>query len=390
MQSRIFLSPPWMGGCERARVEEAFTSNYIAPCGPMVDRFEREFATVVGLPHACALSSCTAALDLLFNELRVGRGDTVFCSDLTFVATIAPAVQRGAEPVFIDCDRSSWTLDPDLLETALAESNRAGKLPKAVVAVDLYGQCCNYARVENACARYAVPLIIDAAEALGAKFGDRSAGDAGMAAVYSFNGNKIITTSGGGMLAARDAKLVDRMRWMSQQAREACVWYEHERLGFNYRMSNIVAAIGVGQLSYLDEIVRKKRWITEAYRAGLAEVDGVEFMPEAAYGKCTRWLTVVELEVGSRSSEVGGPSETVERVRLALEAANIESRPVWKPMHLQPVFKGFRVYGGSVAEEVFRRGLCLPSGAGLADGDVDRISKILALALQNDSLTQTG
>ena len=383
MSERIFLSPPWMGGCERERVDEAFASNYIAPCGPMVERFEREFAAVVGLPHACALSSCTAALDLLFHELGVTRGDTVFCSDLTFVASIAPAVQRGAEPVFIDSDCVSWTLDPDLLEAALAEADKAGKLPKAVVAVDLYGQCCNYARVEAACARYEVPLIIDAAEALGARYGARSAGDAGIAAVYSFNGNKIITTSGGGMLAAKSGQLVDQARWLSQQAREKYPWYEHERLGYNYRMSNIAAAIGVGQLTVLDGIISKKRHIFEAYRAQLGKLSGVGFMPEAAYGQCTRWLTVVriESEIGNRRSAVGRPAEVVMRVIEALEAENIEARPVWKPMHLQPVFQSARVYGGSVSAKVFHQGLCLPSGAGLSDWDVARVSQCVAVAL---------
>ena len=399
MKNRIFLSPPWMGGCERERVEEAFASNYIAPCGPMVERFEREFAAVVGLQHACALSSCTAALDLLFQELGVGRGDSVFCSDLTFIASIAPAVQRGAEPVFIDCDNESWTMDPDLLEAALEAANKAGNLPKAVVAVDLYGQCCDYARVETVCARYGVPVVIDAAEALGARYGERSAGDAGMAAVYSFNGNKIITTSGGGMLAARDGELVERARWLSQQAREKHPWYEHERLGYNYRMSNIVAAIGVGQLTHLEEIINKKRRIFEAYRAQLDLLGGVVFMPEAAYGRCTRWLTVIEMEDGEANSYDGAvsamgrdagsidlssltPSALVERVRLSLETENIESRPVWKPMHLQPVFRGARVYGGAVSERLFRRGLCLPSGAGLTEGDVERVCRGFARALR--------
>jgi len=262
MDKRIFLSPPWMGGGERALVDEAFASNYIAPCGPMVERFERAFSEAVGVPQVCAVSSGTAALELLFHELGVARGDRVFCSDLTFISSIAPAAHRGAEPVFIDCDESTWTMDPDLLAEALAEAARAGRLPKAVVAVDLYGQCCDYARVEAACARYEVPLIIDAAESLGAVYGSskvlkcgsskvlecgsskvlecgsskvdddfRTAGQTGWAAVYSFNGNKIITTSGGGMVASRAEGVVARARKRSQQAREPAVWYEHEELG---------------------------------------------------------------------------------------------------------------------------------------------------------------
>jgi dTDP-4-amino-4,6-dideoxygalactose transaminase len=388
-----------MGGAERALIDEVFASNYIAPCGPMVDRFEGDFASAVGLPHACALSSCTAALDLLFHELGVSRGDTVFCSDLTFVASIAPAVHRGATPVFIDCDETTWAMDPDLLAEALAEAGKEGRLPRAGVAVDLYGQCCDYDRLEASCAVYGVPLIVDAAEALGARYwgtvggrrsaigGERHAGDAGWAAVYSFNGNKIITTSGGGMLASRDRGVVDRARARSQQAREPAAWYEHKALGYNYRMSNVVAGIGVGQLACLEQIARKKRQIFARYHERLGACVG--FMPEAAYGACTRWLTVAELEVGGRSSEVGeqrlgGPSEPVRRVISALESENIESRPVWKPMHLQPVFRGAKIYGGRVSERVFNRGLCLPSGAGLSESDVDRIAGLVLRSMETD------
>jgi dTDP-4-amino-4,6-dideoxygalactose transaminase len=426
MNKRIYLSPPWMSGSELPLIGEAFASNYIAPCGPMVDRFEREFAEAVGLPHACAVSSGTAALDLLFHELGVGAGDTVFCSDLTFVSSIAPAVHRGAEPVFIDCDEATWTMDPALLAEALADAARQGRMPKAVVAVDLYGQCCDYERIEAACAAYGVPLIVDSAEALGAVYGSpeilkcesskvgesgsrqsavavgsrhpqdsrqdnfRTAGQAGWAAVYSFNGNKIITTSGGGMLASRDGGVVARARKRAQQAREPVAWYEHAELGYNYRMSNIVAAIGVGQLACLERIILKKRQIFEWYRQRLGA--RVSFMPEAAYGRCTRWLTVVEFsskvlkcgssegersEVGGRRSAMVEPSENVERVRLALEAEDIESRPVWKPMHLQPVFRGAKVYGGSLSERLFGCGLCLPSGSGLEEADVDRVCEVV-------------
>ena len=414
MSKRIFLSPPWMGGDERALVDEAFESGYIAPCGPMVNRFEREFAEAVGALHACALASGTAALDLLFHELGVGCGDRVFCSDLTFVSSIASAVQRGAEPVFIDCDEATWTMDPDLLEEALAQAAAESRLPKAVVAVDLYGQCCDYDRIGAACQRYGVPLIIDAAEALGASYCDhpvvamgrvktgagqwRSAGDAGWAVVYSFNGNKIITTSGGGMLVSNDAGVVERARKRAQQAREAVAWYEHCELGYNYRMSNIVAAIGVGQLAYLERIIRKKRQIFEWYQERL-DGAGIAFMPEAAYGQCTRWLTVGELlrPPSGRSGESkngrppsgrsggskngygtdGRPGAGVMRIIEALEQENIEARPVWKPMHLQPVFQGAQVFGGSVGERLFANGICLPSGAGLEEADVARVCKVV-------------
>lgn len=392
---RIFLSPPWLGGEERARIEEALASNYIAPCGPMLDRFERAFAERVGTPHVCAVSSATAALDLLFHDLGVARGDAVFCSDLTFIASLAPAVRRGAEPVLIDGDAATWTMNPSLLEEALRDAAASGRLPKAVVAVDLYGQCCDYERIEAVCAAYGAPLIVDAAEALGAVYGGgqdvRNAGQAGWAAVYSFNGNKIVTTSGGGMVASRDAGVVERARMRAQQAREPVVWYEHRELGYNYRMSNILAAIGVGQLAMLDEIVARKRQIFEWYRARLDGVAGVRFMPEAPYGRCSRWLTVVDLggcpgvEQKGRKGEgeaSGGPSALVEKVRLALERENIEARPVWKPMHLQPVFEGARVYGGAGSARLFRDGLCLPSGAGLAESDVARVCEPLCAILQ--------
>ena len=371
MRERIFLSPPWLGGSERARVEEAFASGYIAPCGPMVDRFEHDFAKMTGVSHACAVSSGTAALELLFHELGVTRGDRVFCSDLTFVSSVASAVRRGTEPVFIDCDKATWTMDPDLLAEALEAAAKDRRLPKAVVAVDLYGQCCDYDRIGSLCERYGVPLIIDAAEALGARYGDRHAGDAGWAAIYSFNGNKIITTSGGGMVTSRDEGVVTRARKRSQQAREPVVWYEHEELGYNHRMSNILAAIGVAQLVCLDEIVAKKRQIFGWYRERLAGIPDVRFMPEAGYGKCTRWLTVVEF--GDCRISNRKPADLVMRMVNALEQENIESRPVWKPMHMQPVFTGAKVCGGGVAERLFASGLCLPSGAGLEERDVDRV-----------------
>ena len=363
MSTRIFLSPPWMGGNEREMVEAAFASNYIAPCGPMVDRFEEVFAQSVNMPYACALSSCSAALDLLFHELNIQKGDCVFCSDLTFVASIASAVQRGATPVFIDCDETSWTMNPDLLNEALADAQRDNTLPKAVIAVDLYGQCCDYDRIESICKTYGIPLIIDAAEAVGATYKQRPAGSAGMASVYSFNGNKIITTSGGGMLASRNQDIVAQAKKRSQQSREPKVWYEHEELGYNYRMSNIVAAIGIGQMQILPEIIRRKQQIFNWYRERL---QNTRFMPEANYGTSTRWLTTIQFD-----------APIVSNIIQRLESENIESRPIWKPMHLQPVFRDAKVYGGAVGEQLFQTGVCLPSGAGLSCQDIDRISMII-------------
>ena len=376
MAERIFLSPPWMTGDEERMVAEAFASRYIAPCGPMVDRFEQVFAQTVGQPCAAAVASGTAALTLLFRDLGMKKGDIVFCSDLTFISSIGPAWHMGAEPVFIDCDRETWTMDSGLLEEALRDAARANRLPKAVVAVDLYGQCCDYDRLEAVCARYAVPLVIDAAEALGARYKERPSGTAGYAAIFSFNGNKIITTSGGGMVVSADAGVVSRARKRSQQSREPVVWYEHEEVGFNYRMSNLLAAVGLGQLRHLPEILERKRKIFDTYREMIPSGSGVSFMPCAAYGEPSRWLTVALLpEADAR--EAGRPSERVLSAIRTLDAANIESRPLWKPMHLQPVFSGCRCYGGGVGEELFAAGICLPSGAALCREDIERVSASL-------------
>ena len=374
MSERIFLAPPWMTGDEERMVAEAFASRYIAPCGPMVDRFEEEFARTVQQPHAAAVASGTAALALLFRELGIAKGDVVFCSDLTFVSSIGPAWHMGAEPVFLDCDRETWTMDPDLLEEALTDAARANRLPKAVVAVDLYGQCCDYDRLEALCARYGVPLVIDAAEALGARYKGRPAGTAGTAAVFSFNGNKIITTSGGGMVVSRDPGVVERARKRSQQSREPVPWYEHLEIGFNYRMSNLLAAVGLGQLQHLSEILERKKRIFETYRELLPAETGVSLMPAAPYGEPSRWLTVALLPLGG-TTDAGKPSDCVLSLLRAFESENIEARPLWKPMHLQPVFRGCRCYGGSVGENLFADGICLPSGAALRREQIERISR---------------
>jgi dTDP-4-amino-4,6-dideoxygalactose transaminase len=372
-----------MGGSEQEFVARAFASNYIAPVGPMVDAFEREFAAKTGIPHAVAVASGTAAMHLALKLIGVGPGDEVFGSTLTFIGSISPAVFLGARPVFIDCDRATWCMDPELLSTELERCAGLGKLPKAVVPTDLYGQCADYARIRAACGRYGVPVVVDAAEAMGASYNGRSAGAGAAAAVFSFNGNKIITTSGGGMLAADDRELIEKARFLSQQARDPFPHYEHSEIGFNYRMSNIVAAIGLGQLEVLEERVARKRRIFDSYRERLQGVPGIEFMPEAPYGRANRWLTVVLI-----TPEVFGADR--EDVRLALEAENIESRPVWKPMHLQPVFTNAaadrvasRAVGGTVAEDLFGRGLCLPSGTAMTEADIDRVVSTLMLHKQH-------
>jgi dTDP-4-amino-4,6-dideoxygalactose transaminase len=389
-------------------VQEAFKSNYIAPLGPQVDAFEKEFAEYVGIKYCVALSSGTAAMHLALRILGVVQADEVIASSLTFIGSVTPVIFQGANLVFVDCDRESWNMDPGLLEEELEDCKRRGKMPKAVVPTDLYGQCFDYERILEICEEYGVPVVADAAEALGAKYFTQRCKDAKMtdewmsgrldgkseiwrhagvgakAAVFSFNGNKIITTSGGGMLASNDKEFIDYARNLSQQARKDFPHYEHTEIGYNYHMSNILAAIGRGQLKVLDERVERKREIFEYYRNALGDVPGIEFMPEPAWSRSNRWLTVILIT----PEEFGADWETV---RLALEAENIEARPVWKPMHLQPVFdcdlaakkrkkaqNGKRRYlarriGGEVSEDLFERGLCLPSGTVMMEGDLDRV-----------------
>ena len=357
---RIFLSPPWCGARERAWAERAFDSNYVAPCGPLVDEFERRLAARCGVESAAAVASGTAALDLAFDIFGIGPGDTVVCSDLTFIASVAPAVRRGARPVFVDSDPATGLVSIPLLADALERER-----PKCVVAVDLYGQCCGYGSIEALCARTGAILVSDAAEALGAKWKDRPAGSAGAAGILSFNGNKIITTSGGGALLSNDPEIVAKARWLSQQAREKAVWYEHSRLGYNYRMSNVLAGIGIGQLENLDEIMRRKRTVFDFYRRALP---GLEPFPCDPRCSPTRWLSVFLF-----------PDSAARNAAAAqCAAANIETRPIWKPMHLQPVFAGAKIYGGAVSEDFFTRGLCLPSGAGLSPDDLERVARAVS------------
>lgn len=362
---RIYLSPPHTTGRERELLLDAFDSNWIAPLGPHVDAFEQEFAARLGVPAAAALSSGTAALHLALTLLGVGPGDEVLTSTLTFAATANAVTYVGAEPVLIDSDRQTWNMDPALLAEELASCARRGRLPKAVLAVDLYGQCADYEPILAACRRHGVPLVEDAAEALGASYHGRPAGTFGVLGCFSFNGNKIITTSGGGMLVG-SAEQCDRARFLASQARDPAPHYEHSQIGHNYRLSNLLAAVGRGQLQTLDERVAARRKNFAAYRWALGELPGIEFMPQTPRGRSTRWLTCLTID-----PEPFGASR--EDVRLALEAANIEARPVWKPMHMQPVFRGCRTRGGAVAEDIFARGLCLPSGSNLAEADRARV-----------------
>jgi pyridoxal phosphate-dependent aminotransferase EpsN len=335
-----------------------------------VDAFERELAQLVGVAHAAALSSGTAAMHLAMRLLGVGPGDTVLCPTLTFCATANPVVYEGAAPVFLDVEESTWNLDPERLREELRDSAARGKLPKAVIAVDLYGQCADYDQIEAACAEYEVPLVEDAAEALGATYKGKMAGAFGRLGVFSFNGNKIITTSGGGMLVSDDPALIERARYLATQARDPAPHYQHSVIGHNYRMSNVLAAIGRGQLRVLPDRVAARRRTYRVYREALADLPGVTFLPQAPYGRPNGWLTCVLIDPDLFRA-------TREDVRLALEAENIEARPVWKPLHLQPVFAGCRTRGGDVARRLFERGLCLPSGSSLADDDLQRIIGIV-------------
>ena len=364
--SRIYLSPPDVGARERELLLDAFDSGWIAPLGPHVDALEREFADAVGVPHAVALSSGTAALHLGLQIAGVQPGDDVITSTLTFAATANAICYQGASPVFIDVSAGTWNLDPDLLEEELAARNRQGNLPAAVISVDLYGQCADYQRIVAICERYGVPLLEDAAEALGATCGSRNAGAFGECAAFSFNGNKIITTSGGGMLVSHSREVVERARHLSTQARQPVAHYEHEEVGYNYRLSNLLAAIGRGQLESLPGKIERRRDINARYRAALGVHEGVAFMPEAPYGRSNAWLTCLTIDpVG-----FGIDRETL---RQFLAARDIESRPVWKPMHLQPVFRQCETRGGDVAAQLFRDGLCLPSGSSLTDAQQDTV-----------------
>jgi len=366
---RIYLSPPHVFGDEESLVKEAFATNWIAPLGPHVDAFEKEFQDVVDVPHAVALSSGTAALHLAMELLGVGAGDHVICSSLTFSASANPICYQRATPVFVDCD-DTWTIDPNLLEAALKSGDAAGRRAKAVIAVDLYGQCADYEQVLRVCDRFGVPLVEDAAEALGATYNGRSSGGFGRLGVFSFNGNKIITTSGGGMLVSHEKALADRARFLATQARDPAPHYQHSCIGYNYRLSNVLAAIGRGQLMTLTERVAARRRIFDRYVEVLRDLPGVDFMPEASYGRSNRWLTCLTID----PARFGADRESV---RLALEAENIEARPVWKPMHMQPVFAGSPMFGGAVSERLFQRGLCLPSGSSLTAEDQDRVTSIV-------------
>lgn len=377
LSQRIWLSSPHLGDEESAFVEDAFKTNWIAPLGPHVDGFERELCAYAGVAHGAAVSSGTAAIHLGLLLLGVRPGDTVFCSSLTFVASCNPILYCGAQPVFIDSDPQTWNMSAAALERALDWAKREGRLPRCVIVVNLYGQSADMDAIRPLCERYGVPVLEDAAESLGALYQGRASGSFGKIGVYSFNGNKIITTSGGGMLVAEDAALMERARKLATQAREPAAHYEHVEVGFNYRMSNVLAGIGRGQLRVLEQRVQQRRQVFERYRQALEGEPDVQWMPEPPGDRSTRWLTCFTLS---------GPDAGVRRdlVLRSLERHSIEARPVWKPMHRQPLFRGAPYFAhstGDVSAGLFAAGVCLPSGSNLTAQQQDRVIGQLQRAL---------
>lgn len=363
--SRIYLSAPHMGGEERAFVEEAFATNWLSSVGPNIDAFERELSEIVH-GHVAALASGTAAMHLGLRLLGVGAGDEVICPTFTFVATANPVVYLGASPVFVDSERTSWNLDPNLLESVLAEKASKGALPRAVIVVHLFGQSADMNAIRAVCARWEIPILEDAAEALGTLYEGKQVGTFGDAGVLSFNGNKIITTTGGGALLSRDPELISRARHLATQAREPSSAYLHAELGYNYRMSNVLAGIGRGQLRVLGDRVRRRREIAFAYRDAFAELEELQLMPQAPWGLHTNWLSVFTLD--PERSRVS-PADVIR----GLGELDIEARPVWKPMHTQPLYAQAERWGGDVSEELFARGICLPSSSNLSSDQQGRV-----------------
>ncbi|MGE8204564.1 DegT/DnrJ/EryC1/StrS family aminotransferase [Heyndrickxia sp. NPDC080065] len=369
-KNRILLSPPHLSGHEEKYINEAFKTNWIAPLGPNVDAFEKEICQYVRADDAIAVSSGTAAIHLALSLLEVKRGDTVFCSSLTFVASANPIIYQGAEPVFIDSEPETWNMSPQALEKAFKIASFEGKLPKAVIVVNLYGQSAKMDEILSLCNKYGVPVIEDAAESLGSTYKGKASGTFGRFGIYSFNGNKIITTSGGGMLVSNDTDAIKKARFLATQARDPAPHYQHSIMGFNYRMSNVLAGIGRGQLKMLEDRVKTRRFIFERYKKELDMIHGISFMPELENTFSNRWLSVITID----EQETGISTITLLQ---SLAEENIEARPVWKPLHMQPLFKGYRYYQHSenenISEKLFRTGICLPSGSSLTKEDQLRV-----------------
>lgn len=365
---KIWLSSPHMGGEEMKFVQEAFETNWIAPVGPHVDAFERELAEYNGIEHCAVLSSGTAAIHLALIILDVQPGDEVLCSSFTFSGSCNPISYVGATPVFIDSEAETWNMDPALLQTAIEDRIKKGKKPKAIILVHLYGMAARLKELMAVAKRFEIPVIEDAAEALGSTYHDRYLGTFGDLGIFSFNGNKIITTSGGGAMVSRNFDWIKKARFLATQARDAAPHYQHSVIGYNYRMSNVVAGIGRGQLKVLNKRVEQRRANFEFYKMALEPISAITFQSEPQEVYANRWLTTVQVRARKVDRET---------IRLALEKENIESRPLWKPMHLQPVFAGCPAYTNGVSEGLFKDGLCLPSGSNLANEDLERVVAVV-------------
>lgn len=371
---RIWLSKPHMSGAERHYVDAAFASNFIAPLGPQLTEFEDRFADYLGGGvHCLGLSSGSAALHLALRLQDLSPGDEVWVSSMTFAGGVFPIIYERATPVFFDLSPESWTIDAALIDDALAKAAAQGRLPRGIIPTDLYGQSCDLDRLEKAAVQYEIPLIVDSAESAGASWNGRKCGTGGNFSILSFNGNKIITTGGGGMLVSRDKEAIDRARMLSTQARDPAPHYEHSTYGYNYRMGNVPAAIGLGQLEVLDRRVARRREIYARYLDALSCVDGVSFMPEPALAHSSRWLTTLTI-----NPEICAVNR--EQVRVSLAADGIETRPLWKPMHTQPLFSGTRYVGCGFDEQLFENGLCLPSSSDMTEEQQDEvIQRILTM-----------
>lgn len=374
MSERIYLSAPDVRDEERRFLANAIDSNWIAPTGPDLEAFEAQIAALAGRSFAVGVVNGTAALHLALLVAGVGPGDQVLTSTFTFIGSASPIVHCGAEPVFIDSESTTWNLCPQLLSDELASCAKRGSLPAAVVSVDLYGASAEYDEILAVCAEYDVPLIEDAAEALGASYRGASCGSFGQSAILSFNGNKIVTTSGGGAFVSDDERLIDRARYLASNARENTVHYEHYEVGYNYRLSNLLAAFGRGQVSDLRRRIERRKQIHNAYAAAVADVPSVDLHTVPEHHEPNYWLSCLEISQNSNT--------TVEALRIQLESDNIESRPLWKPMHLQPVFSNARSRTNGVSQALFGRGVCLPSSNGMSDDDVERVVASLHRALR--------
>ena len=373
---RIFLSPPHLAPDTTATVSATFASNYVAYPGPQLTQFEEALKAYTGSQNAAAMASCTAALHVALLALGIGPGDIVLTSDLTFIGSVNPIVYCGAEPVFVDSEPGTWNMDPALFAEAVENLIRKGRKPKAAVVVHLYGLPADIDPILKICEKHDLLLIEDAAEAMGTFYRGRHVGNRGVVGCFSFNGNKIITTGGGGMIVSKDRSIVEKAKFLATQARDPAPYYLHTERGYNYRMSNILAAVGVSQMHVLESRVEARRAIFAYYKKRIGKLPGVTMMPECAeIGRATHWLSCVVFD-----KSLG--SDKPERVRQALEEENIESRRIWKPMHTQPVFKNVRMYGGAFDEDLFNRGLCLPSGSAMTESDLDRVSSAFERALR--------